>query len=120
MSQDPIWTRRAKPFTRAAVVACLGIALVGCPAQPSDAPPDGQSADLAAGNSDGGSVDLAGGVTPLFCSADGWCWRNPLPQGNPLNAVYVTAPDRILAAGDRGNVLRYENSVFSMQATGVS
>lgn len=54
---------------------------------------------------DGGSFDLpvsadasVPGQTGV-CSVDGWCWRNPLPQGNRLTGVSGTAPNNVWAVG---------------------
>src|SRR5262245_49952835 len=31
----------------------------------------------------------------LLCSPDHWCWENPLPQGNTLNAIWAVAEDDV-------------------------
>lgn len=64
-------------------------------------------ADGSAGASDGG--------TP--CSGDGWCWVNPLPQGNTLNAVHVASGADAWAVGLQGTVLRWNGSVWSRTPT---
>ncbi|MBW2731544.1 MAG: hypothetical protein JRH20_04070 [Deltaproteobacteria bacterium] len=40
------------------------------------------------------------------CSADGWCWENPMPQGNDLLAVWARN-SRVLAVGRAGTVLSF-------------
>src|SRR6478609_5043893 len=40
-------------------------------------------------------------VGPI-CSSDHWCWENPLPQGNTLNAVFTFAEDNVWAVGTQG------------------
>jgi photosystem II stability/assembly factor-like uncharacterized protein len=35
---------------------------------------------------------------------DNWYWRNPLPQGNPLNGI-VYANDSFITVGDAGTIL---------------
>jgi hypothetical protein len=42
---------------------------------------------------------------PDGCSGDGWCWRNPLPQGNDLNAISRLASGDLAAVGSSGTVL---------------
>lgn len=45
------------------------------------------------------------GPAPAACSVDRWCWENPLPQGTNLNRVWGSAPDDVVAVGDRGTIL---------------
>ncbi|MCG3173991.1 MAG: hypothetical protein GMKNLPBB_02208 [Myxococcota bacterium] len=42
------------------------------------------------------------------CSEDGWCWSNPLPQGNTIHGLHAFAPDNILAVGEGGTTLRWD------------
>ncbi len=46
-----------------------------------------------------------------FCSVDGWCWMNPLPQGNDLAAV-LTLGEHSYFAGDVGMLFRYDGQAF--------
>ena len=41
-----------------------------------------------------------------LCSKDKWCWVNPLPQGNALNAMWGTSATDVYAVGDNGTILR--------------
>ena len=45
-----------------------------------------------------------GGVSARVpvCSPDNFCWQNPLPQGNPLHAVFGVDANNIWAVGDGG------------------
>ena len=40
------------------------------------------------------------------CAASGWYWQNPLPQGNPLNAVAMLNAETVITVGDMGTVLK--------------
>ncbi len=48
------------------------------------------------------------GCAPRICSDSnpGWCWVNPLPQGNDLNDVWVSPWGDIWAVGAGGTILR--------------
>lgn len=43
----------------------------------------------------------------------GFCWENPLPQGNRLNAVSVVAPDNAWAVGDNSTILRWNGDFWA-------
>ncbi len=55
-----------------------------------------------------------------ICSADGWCWENPTPQGNGLNAVWGTGASNVYAVGDNGTVLRWDGSSWSAETSGTT
>jgi hypothetical protein len=38
--------------------------------------------------------------SPEFCQGDGWCWENPLPQGNAFRAVWMAPAGRVPGADD--------------------
>src|SRR5262249_6972704 len=38
-------------------------------------------------------------IQPRICSKDGWCWMNPLPQGNDLKQVARLDDGSVLAVG---------------------
>lgn len=61
---------------------------------------------------DGPRLDGAGPAA-AFCSAGGWCWENPRPQGNTLRAVWGAAPDAVFAVGDGGTILRHDGKAWS-------
>jgi len=50
-----------------------------------------------------------------MCSPDGWCWLNPLPQGNSLQSVWGTGPKDVFAVGDHGTVLHYDGQSWKPQ-----
>src|SRR5262249_34609125 len=50
-----------------------------------------------------------------LCSADHWCWENPLPQGNTLNAIWASSEDDIWAGGVHGTMLHWDGQAWSNQ-----
>lgn len=58
-------------------------------------------------------VDLRSG----FCSNEGWCWQNLLPQGNLLRGVFGTDAKNVWAVGQAGIVLKWNGSVWSVQSS---
>lgn len=90
----------------------------GCPADPgAGGLPDAAVADAAA--SDAASPDDAAvGAPSAVCTVDGWCWRNPLPQGNALYSVYAADPTHVFVAGIRGNLMMWNGSALIPQASG--
>jgi hypothetical protein len=119
----------------AAVTAMLGLAMVsGCPSFRAHAPLDAAAdapadtvndgaiddatqpdADADArpdvgpavdAGSDGNQIVAAGPV----CSDDGWCWDNPLLQGNALNAVWGSSPTSVWATGNAGTILSWDGA----------
>lgn len=71
----------------------------------------GQGGSGAGGASTGGGeTGGAGGFEANgFCSDDGWCWENPLPQGHALNDVWASGGEAI-AVGDYGTILRFDGN----------
>ncbi len=45
--------------------------------------------DAADDDDDNDNNDNNNDTSGEICSPDGWCWRNPLPQGNGLSAVWA-------------------------------
>ncbi|MFN0152242.1 MAG: WD40/YVTN/BNR-like repeat-containing protein [bacterium] len=65
-----------------------------------------------AGCDDGGSITPAPPVEePVVEFLSGTEWLNPLPQGNPLFALAVVAPDHYFAAGSNGTVVERDGAV---------
>jgi hypothetical protein len=62
------------------------------------------------------------GTAPVcrICSGGSWCWENPLPQGNGLNAVWSTSPSDAWAVGNAGTILRWNGSAWSSVASGTT
>ena len=85
--------------------------------------PGGASADGGNGAGGGGGSESGGGNTGGaggfqangFCSSDGWCWENPLPQGHALRDVWVSGGQAV-AVGDYGTILRFDGTTWSPDA----
>jgi hypothetical protein len=108
-------------------------ALVGCGARtgfsellggtPLDAGSDAPSSSGPDAAADAGTDAMSvlppdGGVTPgEVCSPDGWCWKNPLPQGNPLSSVWGSGPSDVWAVGEE-TILHYDGTTWTGQVTG--
>ena len=78
-----------------------------------DAGPDsaGSSGSGGAGGVDAGADATAGsGGGPSYssCSADGWCWALPDPQGNDLFAAWANSPTDVWVVGAHGTVLHHD------------
>ena len=41
----------------------------------------------------------------LVRSSDNWCWRNPLPTGNNVRAIWGSEADDVWAVGSGGTIL---------------
>jgi hypothetical protein len=67
--------------------------------------------------SDAAALD-ASLASSRICSADGFCWELPTPQGETLRAAWAAAPDDAWAVGDGGVVLHYDGRVFTAAETG--
>jgi hypothetical protein len=98
-----------------AVLVVSGFA-VGCHGTPhgtSDASlGDGPTSDAPGGGGDGGMLGAPVGA----CSADDWCWSNPLPQGNSIHALSGAAND-LWGVGDGGTLVHWDGSVWSVAAS---
>jgi hypothetical protein len=57
---------------------------------------------------------------PAVCSADGWCWQNPLPQGNDLFGVWGSGPHDVWAVGASGTILHWDGSAWSGTPSGTT
>jgi hypothetical protein len=89
----------------------------GCPADPgTGGQPDAAVADAAV--SVDAAADAAVSGPQTVCSADGWCWRNPLPQGNALYSVYVADPTHVFVVGIRGTLMMWNGSALIPQQSG--
>ncbi|MFO0575885.1 MAG: hypothetical protein U1A78_17950 [Polyangia bacterium] len=105
-------------ITRSGMALYLsGILLcAGCPADPgAGGPPDAADAGVADAAS---PDDAAVGAPSAVCSVDGWCWRNPLPQGNSLYSVFVADATHVFVAGIRGTLMMWNGSALIPQTSG--
>jgi hypothetical protein len=84
----------------------------------SDAPDASDATDAPADRGDRpdatGDGLVVGDGRPLnppgasICSGGGWCWLNPLPQGNDLAAMRAFSPSDIWAVGASGTALHFD------------
>jgi hypothetical protein len=61
-----------------------------------------------------GPGTVKSGFAPRVCSADNWCWHNPLPQGLTLRAIWGPAADDIWAVGDYGTIMHYDGLTWQL------
>lgn len=118
---------------------CLGAVLLvaGCHHQPAGFVGDGGglASDLGAssdigelgdgapqGPADAGAIGDLGGqdgdapptqTGPGACNASGWCWVNPLPQGNELHAIWGSGAADIWAVGVGGTIMHFDGHSWS-------
>jgi hypothetical protein len=61
-----------------------------------------------------GITRVVAGLLPRRVCQAGFCWENPLPQGNHLSALWVSAEDDAWAAGGAGTVLRWNGAYWAV------
>ena len=87
---------------RFALAAWFGLlAFLGCSGGGSNQPTPSKASYTFSPASIAGMVNGEN----LVCSADNWCWRNPLPQGNNLNATWGSGASDVWAVGGGGTIL---------------
>lgn len=59
------------------------------------------------------SPNLCG--TPRVCTAAGWCWENPLPQGATLYNAFRADERHLWFVGDLGTVLLFDGEKSSLE-----
>lgn len=64
----------------------------------------------------------AGFMSRQVCSRDGWCWQNPLIQGNDLWRIVPTSDpkQRYWAIGSYGTILRWNGQYWSPLPSGTT
>src|SRR5215813_1568126 len=111
------WKRR---FALAAWVGLL--ALVGCgggnQATPLKASDSFSPASIAV--TVNGENVTGRKLTAKICSGDDWCWRNPLPQGNPLDGVRGSGASDVWAVGEAGTILHWDGSAWTSVSIGTT
>jgi hypothetical protein len=69
--------------------------------------------------SGGGSSNDPGEFTSNYdgpvISQGGWQWRNPLPQGTDLNAIWAKDAKHVWAAGEDGTILLFNGKAWELQ-----
>jgi hypothetical protein len=91
----------------AAVIAC------GCHQTAHHSPevtPDGAPAADAPPSPPDPAAALA--ALPGACSDAHWCWHHPTPSGNPMSAIFATAPDNLWIIGETGTVLQWNGATW--------
>lgn len=48
------------------------------------------------------------------CVGDGFCWQNPLPQGNTLRGIWGSSRQDVWAVGDSGTLLRWDGARWAL------
>jgi hypothetical protein len=66
----------------------------------------GAGGGATGGGATGGGVPSDGGDVCF----NGFCWENPLPQGNDLSAVWGTAPNDVWVGGDGNTLLHFDGT----------
>lgn len=95
----------------------LVVLAAACGSPHHDAPPDGGPGDDAGTqppDAGGPAADplAALAALPARCSADRWCWRDPMPTGNDYDHVFGTASDNIWLIGQHGTVLQWDGAAW--------
>jgi hypothetical protein len=54
--------------------------------------------------------------TPRLCSRDGWCFENPLPQGNTIRGAWAAGPREVYLVGDNATALLWNGERHSVIA----
>lgn len=75
----------------------------------------GQGQDL--GTADLGTPPTTVVSNPPICTSAGWCWENPLPQGNILS-VWAAAPNDAWAVGGFGTTLHFDGQSWKWVDSG--
>jgi len=79
---------------------------------------DGAAADAI--RRDGGGGDATSGPfpeAPGLCEF-GWCWSNPIPQGNGLTAVCGRSPSDVWFVGGVATILHWDGTAYSLVPIG--
>ncbi|MBN2493089.1 MAG: hypothetical protein JXR96_00755 [Deltaproteobacteria bacterium] len=64
----------------------------------------------------GGGANVCG---PGSCVSSGWCWENPLPQGNTLRGVDGISDSDLWAVGEGGMILHWNGTNWTIVESGV-
>src|SRR5215831_18736214 len=101
---------------RFALAAWFGLlAFAGCSGGGSNQPTPSK-----ASNTFSPSIAATVNAENLLCSADNWCWQNPLPQGNNLSAIWGSEASDVWAVGDSGTILHWDGSAWSSVSSGTT
>jgi hypothetical protein len=51
---------------------------------------------------------------------NGWCWSNPVPQGNTISSMCGRSPSDVWLAGGGGTLMHWDGTAWSLVPTGTS
>lgn len=57
---------------------------------------------------------------PKTCAPNLFCWSNPLPQGNTVQALWALSASDVWAVGDAGSVFHYDGTKWSSSSSGTT
>ncbi len=57
---------------------------------------------------------------PAACPPGTWCWVNPIPNGNRVNALHGPSDTELYAAGEGGTLLRFDGASWLALEAGTS
>ena len=86
------------------------------------AQPPGDDASSDSGSRAGDGAATEGGASVErggFCTGH-WCWSNPLPQGNPIVALWVSPTGRIWAGAYAGVLMTWDGAAWAPVDVGES
>jgi hypothetical protein len=66
------------------------------------------------------TATLAVGPASNICSAGGWCWKNPLPQGNYMPSVWAVDSRDAWAVSDQGLIVRWNGASWDQVQSGTT
>ena len=77
--------------------------------------PDGDAtcSDSLDNDCDGKTDDYDTYCWARVCSPAGWCWENPLPQGDGLSGIWGFGPDDVWMVGWLGTILHWDGVALS-------
>jgi hypothetical protein len=64
----------------------------------------------------GGAPGPIGSEKGLLCNREHFCWENPRPQGNTVNAVWASSTTDVWFAGRAGTLFHFDGTNWSNQA----
>lgn len=82
----------------------------------------GDAEDLAAEPVDLSTpaADMRSPQTPKACSAEGWCWEHPLPEGSTRLEVWAADANNAWAVGHNGVIVKWDGTAWLVQRSGTT
>jgi hypothetical protein len=88
----------------------------------ADAGADATTSPADAARSDAGRDGGSPGPypeAPGLCM-NGWCWSNPVPQGNSIFSICGRSPSDVWLAGNAGTILHWDGATWAVIPTGTT